>query len=140
MILLFHLRMSLIFESSCSEGPASKLARRGPWLRLLVWELNPTLPGLSLSPVRALLWCSVSDWEESGGRRSEPPDAGAAGMDVQMLRLSHRAPQFCSHCRRTLRVMASFTSSPQPSKMFTSSTYGLRQRDDSGQSRHVSLL
>ncbi len=133
MVSLFHLRMSLIFESSCSVGPASILARRRPWLRLLVWELKPTL--LGLSPVRALLWCSASEWEESGGRRSRPPDAGAAVIDVQMLRLSHRAPQFCSHCRRTLRVMASFTSSPQLSKMFTSSTYGLRKQDDSGQSR-----
>lgn len=134
-ILLFHLRMSLILESSCLAGPASKLARRRPWLRLLVWELKPTLPGLSLSPVRALLWCSASEWEESGRRRSRPADAGAAVIAVQMLRLSHRAPQFCSHCRRTLCVMASFTSSPQLSKMFTSSTYGLRKQDDSGQSR-----
>lgn len=130
-ILPFHLRMSPIFESSCSAGPASKLARRGPWLRLLVWEPNPTLPGLSLSPCRAPLWCSPSECEESGGRRSRPPDAGAAVMDAQKLRLSHRAPQFCSHCRRTLRVMASFTSSPQLSRMFTSSTYGLRKREDS---------
>lgn len=120
--------MSLIFESSAASNPA----RRELWLRLLACELNPPLPGLSLSPCREPLWCSPSE----PGRRSKPPEgaAGAVAMDEQKLRLSHKAPQFCSHCSRTLLIIASFTSSPQLSKMFTSSTYGLGKRHDSGQS------
>lgn len=123
--------MSLIFDSSAASNPA----RRGLWLRLLVCELNPPLPGLSLSPCREPLWCSPSEWEEPWRRSMPPegPDAGAVGIDEQKLRLSHKAPQFCSHCSRTLLIIASFTSSPQLSKMFTSSTYGLRKWHDSGQ-------
>lgn len=131
--LSFHLRMSPIFKSSCSATAASNPARRGLWLRLLVCELNPPLPGLS--PCREPLWCSASEWEEPE-RRSKPPegpDAGAVVIEEQKLRLSHKAPQFCSHCSRTLLIIASFTSSPQPSKMFTSSTYGLPKWNDSGQ-------
>lgn len=51
--------------------------------------------------------------------------AGDGAIEVQRLKLSQRAPQFCSHCSRTLRVSASFTSSPQLRRIFTSSTYGL---------------
>lgn len=52
---------------------------------------------------------------------------GEGEREEQRLRLSHKAPQFCSHCRRTLRVSASFTSSPQLKRILTSSTYGLNR-------------
>lgn len=45
--------------------------------------------------------------------------------EVQKLRMEQRLPQFCSHCAWTLCVTASFTSSPQVSRRFTRSTYGL---------------
>lgn len=109
-----HLRMSVFSGSSCSAIVASRLVRRAPWPRFLGWVLDPPLPGFSLSAWRGPLewscWLAWRSWLARGGG------------DEQKLRLWQRAPQFCSHCIRTLLLMASFTSSPQASKMFTSST------------------
>lgn len=117
--------MSVTSASSCSAtSPASGPWRLGPWLRVRGWELNPALLGFSFSPCRGGFGCSGSGWGGEGRRGSVGDPAGDGGIEEHRLRLSHRAPQFCSHCSRTLRVRASFTSSPQLSKMFTSSTYG----------------
>lgn len=126
---LFHLRMSVASGSSCSATtPASGLCRRGPWLRLRGWTLKPPLLDLSLSPCRGGRGWSGSEWGDPWRRWSGEEGAWPGGgvREEQTLRLSHRAPQFCSHCSRTLLVKASFTSSPQLSRMLTSSTYGLR--------------
>lgn len=128
-LLCFHLRMLVVPGSSCSAAtPGSGLWRRGPWLRLRGWALSPALPCFSLSPCRGGRGCSCSGWEGTWRWWCSTVDPEGEGeREEQRLRLSHKAPQFCSHCRRTLRVSASFTSSPQLSRIFTSSTYGLHR-------------
>lgn len=122
--LRFHLRISVASGTFCSATtPASGLWRRSAWLRLRGWALKPALLDLSLSPCRGGRGCSGSGWEGKGRRCSTPEGDGV--REEQRLRLSHKAPQFCSHCSRTLLVNASFTSSPQLRRIFTSSTYGL---------------
>ncbi|TNN75645.1 hypothetical protein EYF80_014008 [Liparis tanakae] len=110
-------------------------------------DLKPlALAGFSLSPCRGGRGCSGSGWGGSGRRwcwwwstaataATAAAAAGDGAREEQRLRLSHRAPQFCSHCSRTLRVSASFTSSPQLRRMFTSSTYGLRDRGSERRAR-----
>lgn len=126
-LLSFHLRMSVASASSCSAATlASGVWRRGPWLRLRGWALKPALPALSLSPCLGERGCSGSAWGGKGRRWCSTAAPGGDGArEEQRLRLSHRAPQFCSHWSLTLRVNACFTSSPQPRRMFTNSTYGL---------------
>lgn len=50
-------------------------------------------------------------------------------VEVQKLRMEQRLPQFCSHWAWTLLVIAFFTSSPQVSRIFTRSTYGLKVKE-----------
>lgn len=96
---------------------------------------------LPLSPLGFWEFSLVPDWgwitrfpwpvdilETSFGFFSDSTVDSPCGITVQRLRMEHRLPQFCSHWVWTLWVMASLTSSPQVSSIFTRSTYGLRKK------------
>lgn len=123
-------------SSACSMIPWAIL---GSWFPVLewVWALIENRTLLSpLEPWEFSLgsdsgWTMMSSWLAGNlkisfgflsGSRAESP----CGTEVQKLKTEHRLPQFCSHCAWTLCVIASLTSSPQVSRMFTKSTYGLR--------------
>lgn len=57
--------------------------------------------------------------------------ASSRPREQAVLKLPHSAPQCCSHCPRSRRPTHNLTSSPQPSRKFISSTYGLWGQEES---------
>lgn len=137
----FHLRMSEKSDSSSARSmiPCTPL---GPWPPAFTraWAFKwPLVPLSALDAREVSLW-SESEWASMSPR---PPPALLASPaffsgprmvslcteEVQKLRMEQRLPQFCSHWTWTLLVIAFFTSSPQVSRMFTRSTYGLEGKE-----------
>lgn len=140
-----HLRMSdssdcplspsmLLLEAPWALGPDTvwPRGRAWTWFRLFRSPLVPPPVSLVLgsrswypnSPGWALAGLALSPWDWCSGVAV----GGLCRAEVQKLRTEQRLPQLCSHCVRTLWVMATFTSSPHVRSRFTRSTKGLRNR------------
>lgn len=137
----FHLRMSEKSDSSSARSmiPCAPL---GPWPPAFTraWAFRWPLVPLSPLDARELSLWSESEWASmsprpaaallpSPGFFSGPRMASPCTAEVQKLRMEQRLPQFCSHWAWTLLVIAFFTSSPQVSRIFTRSTYGLEVKE-----------
>lgn len=133
-------------EKSDSSSARSMIpcAPLGPWAPAFTraWALGWPLVPLSPLDARELSLGSDSEWARMSPRPAAALPASASffsGLrmaspctaEVQKLRMEQRLPQFCSHWAWTLLVIAFFTSSPQVSRIFTRSTYGLGGKGNS---------
>lgn len=131
-------------EKSDSSSARSMIpcAPLGPWAPAFTraWAFGWPLVPLSPLDARELSLGSDSEWARMSPRPAAALPASASffsGLrmaspctaEVQKLRMEQRLPQFCSHWAWTLLVIAFFTSSPQVSRIFTRSTYGLEVKE-----------